>query len=149
MTEQQEATARAHAEAEAAGDLDATMATLDPDPVYELQPIGRRLVGRDGARRYYEWFFANFMPRVAGYEVRSEWVTDEGLGQEYAMWVRTGADPSDAAAPLERFDIIGILLFGRDGLSGERLYASDRLLELMLGPVLADTVPLEPSAPPA
>ena len=47
------AVAHAHAAAEAAGDFAATMATLDDDPVYELQPMGVALRGREMAQRYY------------------------------------------------------------------------------------------------
>jgi SnoaL-like protein len=131
------AVALAHAAAEAAGDLEETMATLDDDPLYELLPRGVALRGRDAARRYYEHFFANVMPRVTGYDLRSEWVTDEGVLQEYTLYV-DGLD-----APGTGHSIIGILTFGDGGkLSGERLYASDALLEFMFGPVLDDAVPL-------
>jgi SnoaL-like domain len=131
------AVALAHAAAEAAGDLDETMATLDDDPVYELLPRGVVLRGRDAARRYYEHFFANVMPHVAGFDLRSEWVTDEGVLQEYTLYV------DGLGAPGTGHSIIGILTFGTNGkLSGERLYASDALLEFMFGPVLDDAVPL-------
>jgi SnoaL-like protein len=143
--DEQLSNALAHAAAEGDGDLEATMATLDAEPVYELQPMGRLLVGRDRARRYYEWFFPNFMPRVAGFEIRNEWVNDDGLAQEYTMWVRAGDDP--AAGPAERFEIIGILLFGETGLAGERLYASEAVLRLMLGPLYDETVPIPSQAP--
>src|SRR5262249_41337696 len=130
------AVAHAHAAAEAAGDLEQTMATLDDDPVYELQPRGVILRGRDAARRYYEHFFANVMPRVTGFELRSEWVTDDGVLQEYTLFV----DGLDAPAG---HSISGILTFGDDAkLSGERLYASDALLEFMFGPVLDEAVPM-------
>ena len=131
------AVALAHAAAEAAGDLDETMATLDDDPVYELLPRGVALRGRDAARRYYEHFFANFMPRITGFDLRSEWVTEEGVLQEYTLFVDGLGEPGAGHS------IIGILTFGDDGkLSGERLYASDALLEFMFGPVLAEAVPL-------
>jgi hypothetical protein len=130
------AVALAHAAAEAAGDLDETMATLDDDPVYELLPRGVVLRGRDAARRYYEHFFANVMPHVTGFDLRSEWVTDEGVLQEYTLYV------DGLGAPGAGHSIIGILTFGENGkLSGERLYASDALLEFMFGPVLDDAVP--------
>jgi hypothetical protein len=127
--------AHAHAAAEAAGDLEATMATLDDDPVYELQPMGRVLRGRDAARQYYEHFFAECQPRITGYELRSEWVNDEGVLQEYVIDIPgLGADP--------RYAIIGILTFGSAGkLSGERIYASDELLHFMFGPLLASAGP--------
>jgi len=131
------AVAHAHAAAEEAGDLDATMATLDDDPVYELQPMGVVIRGRDQAQRYYEHFFAVVMPMMIGYRLRSEWVTDEGVGQEYELMIG-GADGP------RRHAIIGILTFGRDGrLSGERLYASDELLQLFFGPLLDHAVPLD------
>ncbi|HXY90868.1 MAG TPA: nuclear transport factor 2 family protein [Acidimicrobiia bacterium] len=131
------AVAHAHATAEGEGDLEATMATLDDDPVYELMPMGRVLRGRDAARRYYEHFFATCRPRVRGYELRSEWVTDEGVGQEYTLYLR------EQDGSTRRHDIIGILTFGTGGkLSGERIYASDDLIETMLGPLLHEAVPV-------
>jgi hypothetical protein len=131
------AVALAHAAAEGEGDLEETMATLDDDPVYELLPRGVALRGRDAARRYYEHFFANVMPRVTGFDLRSEWITDDGVLQEYTLFVDGLGEPGIGHS------IIGILTFGNDGkLSGERLYASDALLEFMFGPVLAEAVPL-------
>jgi ketosteroid isomerase-like protein len=130
------AVALAHAAAAAACDLDRTMATLNDDPVYELLPRGVVLHGRDAARRYYEHFFTNVMPRVTGFELRSEWVTDDGVLQEYTLFVDGLGEPGTGHS------IIGILTFGNDGkLSGERIYASDALLEFMFGPVLGEAEP--------
>ena len=124
------AVAHAHASAEGSGELAGTLGTLVDNPRFELLPIGVVLEGGDLIRAYYEHFFAHFRQRVAGYSLRSEWVTDEGLGQEYQIQVET---PSGR----RRFDVIGILLFGEDNrLAGERIYASDELLRLMVGPVL-------------
>jgi hypothetical protein len=123
--EQALAVALAHAAAEGSGDLATTLATLNDDPVYEFQPVGRVFRGKDTARRYYEYFFEHFSPLTESFEIRGEWSTPEGLGQE------------------ERHEIIGILLFGPSGLAGERVYASERLLRLMLGPIYDETTPLE------
>ena len=128
-------TARAHAHAEAMGDLEGTLATLCDDPVYELLPLGVVLRGADFTRQYYERFFSECMPRVLGYELRSEWVMDDGLGQEYHLVV----DGPDGA---REHDILGILTFGDAGLlSGERLYASDELLRFLFGPLLDHAEP--------
>jgi hypothetical protein len=81
--------ARSHAAAEGRNDLDVTLATLEGEPVYELQPVGRVLRGKVAARAYYDHFFAHFRPLVQGFELRGEWVTDEGVGQEYVIAVRT------------------------------------------------------------
>jgi len=122
------AIARAHADSETGDDVELTLSTLEPDPVYELQPVGRVLRGMPAARRYYEHFFARFRPLVRAFTLRNEWVTDEGVGQEYVI---TLATPERGE---ERHHVIGILTFGKDALSGERVYASERLLRLMFGP---------------
>ncbi|MGO9876408.1 MAG: hypothetical protein ACLPVY_21750 [Acidimicrobiia bacterium] len=125
------ALALAHAAAEGAMDIEATMATLDENPTYELQPIGIALRGRDVARQYYEHFFVNCYPRITGYALRSEWLGDEGVLQEYTLRL----DNADGTS--SRHDIIGILTFGVAGkLSGERIYASNELIQFMFGPVL-------------
>lgn len=121
--------AHAHADAEARGDLAATLATLDPEPVYEFQPGGRTIRGMEPVRAYYDNFFKSFQPKIASFELRSEWVTDEGLGQEFWLDVRT------PEGSVERHCVMGILLFGERGLAGERIWASDRLLSLMVGEV--------------
>ena len=124
------AVAHAHAAAEADRDIEGTMATLDDDPTYELQPMGRVLRGRESARAYYEHFFANCQPHIRGYELRSEWVCDDGVLQEYTLHI-------DSQGSTSRHDIIGILTFGHSGkLSGERIYASDELIRFMFGPLL-------------
>jgi hypothetical protein len=129
------AAAHAHAAAEGSGDLAGTLGTLDPNPRFELLPIGVVLEGAELIGAYYEHFFAHFQDKVAGFSLRSEWITDEGLGQEYQIMVRT---PEGT----RRFDVIGILLFGEGGrLAGERIYASDELFRLMIGPVLERGVP--------
>jgi hypothetical protein len=121
--------ARAHAAAEARGDVAATLATLEPDPVYELFPVGRSFRGMAETRAYYAHFFAEFLPRVAGHRLRSEWVSDEGVGQEYEIELRAGDGRT------QRHRVIGILTFGREALSGERVWASEPLLRRMFGPV--------------
>ncbi len=113
------------------GDLDGTLATLDPEPVYELLPMGTLLRGGEFVREYYERFFTECMARVVGYELRNEWVMDDGLGQEYVVEV-------DSASGTRRHAILGILTFGDHGLlSGERLYASDEFLHFLFGPLVA------------
>ena len=128
--------AHEHAAAEAGTDIDRVLVTLDPDPVYELQPVGLVFRGMAAARTYYEHFFATFRPTVAGYQLRNEWVADDGVGQEYVIDVR-----ADGGA-IERHAVIGILTFGEAGLSGERLYAGERMLRLMFGPAFDLAEPL-------
>jgi hypothetical protein len=128
--------ARAHAAAEAADDFETTMATLEADPVYELLPKGVALRGRAAAEAYYEYFFSTVKAMVTGYELRNEWINDRGLAQEYLIEFR-----GDGGSR-ERHRVMAVLTFGDAALSGERIYASDRLLELLFGPTLALATPL-------
>lgn len=123
------AIAHRHAAAEAAGDLEATLATLEPDPVYELFPVARRMSGMQRARRYYEHFFANVTPRIRGYQMLGEWRNELGVLQEYDLTVgfRDGRTRD--------FRIMGLLKFGRTALSGERLYADTELLRILFEPL--------------
>jgi SnoaL-like domain len=131
------AVAYAHAQAEADGDMAATLATLEDDPLYEFQPAGVVLRGKEAAERYYDWFFHHVEMQIEGFEVRNEWITDAGLGQEYILRVKL---PDGTR---RRFDLTSILTFGDTKLSGERIYASDELFRHMVGPAYADAVPLE------
>jgi hypothetical protein len=137
------AVALAHAQAETIDDPDTVMATLEDDPIYELQPVGLILRGTELAQRYYDHFFATFKPSVAGFDMRNEWIDDGGVAQEYTIWTTTG--PGGA---LERHEVIGILTFGTTKLSGERVYGTERLLRLMFGPVYDDGVPIDAGTPP-
>jgi hypothetical protein len=136
--------ALAHAQAEALDDPVPVLATLEEDCVYELQPVGIVLEGLELARHYYDHFFASFRPQVAGYSMRGEWHDERGLGQEYTIWTRTGPNGG-----LERHEVIGILTFGHEKLSGERVYGSERLLRLMFGPVLDSGRPIDVGRPEA
>lgn len=126
-----------HAAAEGANDLAGTMATLEGEPVYELYPIGRNLVGMDRARRYYEHFFAEVSPRIQSYRMIAEWTSDEGVLQEYSLTYKP-----DGGAP-RNFRIMGLLKFGQSLLSGERIWASDELLRIMFAPVWDELEPAE------
>jgi hypothetical protein len=129
------ALARRHASSERNGDMATTLATLEPDPLYELEPVGRVLHGMDAARRYYEHFFGTFWSFVEASERRAEWVTDEGMGLENVLRLRL---PDGSR---ERHPVIGILVFGKTALAGERVWGSERLLRLMFGPVYDSSLP--------
>jgi hypothetical protein len=131
------AIARVHAAVETDGDLEATMATLDPDPVYELQPIGLMLRGTDSIRSFYQYLMEHLLPRVVGANLRSEWVGDDGLAQEYTI------DVSMPSGEVECHALIGVLVFGDRGLAGERIWASERMLRMLFGPFYDLAVPID------
>ena len=128
--------AHAHAAAEANGDLDATMATLEAEPVYDFHPVGLRMKGAKLTRRYYEHFFESVGPRIAGFQLLGEWVNELGVLQEYTVRYRY-----DDGRERE-FYIMGLLTFGREKLTGERLYADTEFLGLLFGPVWSELTPI-------
>jgi len=129
------AIAHRHAAAETEGDLAATLATLEPDPVYELYPVGLRMTGLPLARRYYAHFFAHVAPRIAGYEMLGEWINELGVLQEYRVSV------GYEQAPARDFRIMGLLRFGESALAGERLYADTEILRILFEPVWGELEP--------
>ena len=104
------------------------METLEDGARYELLPTGIVFSGRDAARTYYDHFFSTFRPTAVGSELRGEYMSDEGLAQEYTITVR-GPDGTK-----ERFPVVSIFSFGETALSGERVYAEDRFLRMLFGP---------------
>jgi hypothetical protein len=128
--------AHAHAAAEANGDLEATMATLEAEPVYDFHPVGLRMTGAKLTRRYYEHFFANVGPRIAGFALLGEWINELGVLQEYTVRYRY-----DDGRERE-FHVMGLLTFGRERLSGERLYADTEFMRLLFEPVWNDLTPI-------
>jgi hypothetical protein len=128
--------ARRHAQAEAEDDMAATLATLEPQPAYEFFPAGRGFSGLPATRRYYRHFFEFVRPRIAGYTLHGEWLGPDGLAQEYSLQVR-GDD-----GRVGEHRMIGILLFGRTALAGERMYGSEELFRLLVGPMWDELAPI-------
>ena len=107
-TEQLIEIAHAHAQSEADDDIDTTLATLEDDPVYELQPMGLAFRGRDAAKVYYDYFFSTVKPMIAGYELRGEWTSDQGVAQEYVINFRLddGTEESHAVMSVLTFGLV-------------------------------------------
>lgn len=122
-----------HSGAEGAGDMAGTMKTLEANPVYDFYPMGRRMTGTERVRRYYEHFFAEVQPRIAGFEMIAEWIGDAGVNQEYTVRYRFDD------GRVKSFRILGILTFGETKLSGERLYADEEFFRILIGPVWSET----------
>ncbi|WP_028222566.1 hypothetical protein [Paraburkholderia oxyphila] len=132
--------ARRHIHAESVGDFETTLATFESEPVFELFPVGLRMKGFDATRRYYRHFFDTVAPRFVPECTLShgEWLGDSGLTQEFSVTYRS-SDASERA-----FRVIGILTFGKEGLTGERIYADEALLKLMFAPVWDELEVIEP-----
>jgi len=112
------------------------MATMISEPVFEFHPPGGRLVGGARIRRHYEQFIARFMTLVEGTTLLGEWVNETASVQEYEIHLRIDGKR-------ETHGVVAVLYASGDRLGGERLYGSERLLKLMLGPMLAELEPFK------
>lgn len=124
-----------HVVAETGDDLDALMATLVQDPVYEFHPCGLTMRGQDTVRRFYSQFFENFVAMRHSYELLSEWVSEESVAQEYDIALRVDGE-------VEHFRVIGVLYAQGELLGGERVYASERFVRLLTGALFEELEPL-------
>lgn len=124
------ATAHRHAEAEGAGDLDALLATMDAEPIYEFFPVRRRFCGMRQTRRFYEHFIAHVSRRIRNAELIGQWVGPSGVVEEYEMLIQA-ADADETTS----HRIVALLKFGSDGLAGERMHADEALLRVLCGPL--------------
>jgi hypothetical protein len=70
------------------------------------------------------------------YALLGEWVNETSVAQEYDVSL-------DVEGIVETHRVLGILQYGERGLlGGERVYASERFIRLMTGPVFASLTPL-------
>jgi len=125
-----------HAELEAKGDLESLLATLAPDPVYEFHPLRRCMRGDDRVRRFYEQFCTRFLSLRSDFSLIAEWVSLDSVAQEYEISLRVDGG-------IEHFRVLGILYARGDRLGGERVYASERFIRLLTGPLFDELEPLE------
>ena len=124
-----------HARLEAERKLEPLMQTLVRQPVYEFYPLGMRMGGADQVRRYYRQFFSDFMAKVAGYELREEWVNERSVAQEYDITL-------DVHGAHETHRVLGVLYASGHLLGGERIYGSERVIRLMLGDLFDELKPI-------
>lgn len=130
--EQTYTVATRHAELEARGDLEGTMATLVDPPRYEFHPLGLVMSTTLQVHRYYEHLLGSFVPMTRGYELLEEWVNETSLAQEYSITLGTPEGE-------ETHRVIGVLFIDEASkanggrLGGERIFASERCSRLMVG----------------
>jgi hypothetical protein len=124
-----------HAQLEAGTDLDPLLATLAANPVYEFHPLRRCMRGDDLVRRFYAHFFEHFVALRESYALLEEWVTERSVAQEYEVALRV-----DGAT--ERFRVLGVLYARGELLGGERVYASERFIRLLTGPLFDELEPI-------
>lgn len=119
-------------------DLEATMAILVDEPVFEIFPANLRLSGQANVRRYYANYFAVASDRIGG-EVVDAFVSDNSVCLEMKMRYET------APGKVEHFRIIAVQPVEGERFTGERLYGDERLFRLMFPePIWSLFEPIEP-----
>lgn len=109
----------AHAEPEFAIDLDAIMATVVDDPMYEFHPLGFRIEGVAAVREMYARLLPVYMATVRRAELRCKSYGDDFIIAEYKFMIR---QPGNVWLPAYR---MGIMEFAEDGrVTSERDYFS-------------------------
>lgn len=121
--------ARRHAQAEAAGDFEATLATLVAEPEYTFFPAARRFRGMQATRRFYRHFFDHVQPRIERYTMHGEWTGEPGVIHEVTLYLR------EPVGDCTEHRMLAILTFDPSGMTGERMYGSDELLRFLAGPL--------------
>ena len=134
--EQVEALAMRHGELEAECDFEPLMATLIDEPIFEFHPPGGALIGGDTLRRYYRRFLDEFMPLVESTAMLGATASEDAAVHEYQICLRVDGE-------LQYHQVVAVLYASGDLLGGERLYGSEALLKLMLGPMIAELKPID------
>jgi hypothetical protein len=130
---------RAHSAAEARLDVEGTLATMEAPYFYEVWPPGLRMEGLEQARRYYTYHFETLRPRIIGMDRIGDWEGDDGIVIE--RYVNVRADDGR----VEKFRVIAVQAFGSKRIAGERMYADERFLRMVFGPMLdSDFKPVKP-----
>ena len=117
-----------HAEREGLQDMEGVMATLGENPVYQYPTLGKQFSGREKSQQFYQHFFANFSPNVVDYVLINQWVNETSVTQEYDMTLSFDGVK-------ENHRVLGVLFVVGDKLGGERVYASEKVIRRMTGPL--------------
>jgi hypothetical protein len=115
-----------HARHEYASDIEATMATVSDNPVWEFHPLGLRAEGRDAVRAVYELEFAHIFPNTIGSTLRLGCFTERGLLRELSLRLRApdGSEVTGLAVIAMEFESNGLIC-------AERAYASGAEVDLI------------------
>ena len=129
--------ARDYADFVSRGDLDGVLSILEPEPVFDLYPIARRFSGKNKIRRYFQHFFKEVQPRISAFTPCSELIGEGKIAHEYDI---TMMIPSAEAPSSHR--VFAMIIFGSDRVNGERIYADEKMLRLLIGPLWNSLEPI-------
>jgi carboxymethylenebutenolidase len=115
---------QAHLEAEVALDVDATMATMSANPIWECVPLNFRATGADAVRELYNRVIANYIPRLKNFE---ELTTSIGENQAVVEHMFTMEMPDGSTATGHH---LAVALMEDGEMVGERVYFDSRVEKL-------------------
>lgn len=119
-----------HEKAEFDLDLDATLATLVDNPVYELPSLGWHIAGRDAVRETYRRMLHGSDERNIWADKRVHAISDNSLSREAYVYL----DTEDGRVTGQYFVV---MVFEGDKIAGERMYMDSTYAKVMadiLGP---------------
>ncbi|MBO0852919.1 MAG: hypothetical protein J2P18_04050 [Nocardia sp.] len=125
-----EALLAAHEKAEFDLDLDATLATLVDNPMYEFPSLGWHIEGRDAVRETYNRMLHGSDERNIWADKRVHAISDNSLSREAYVYL----DGPDGRVTGQYFVVME---FEGDKIAGERMYMDTTFAALMaqiLGP---------------
>ena len=124
-----------HARVESQKHLDELMDTLVAEPVYEFLTQGLMLRGGARVRRYYQQFFDDYMSQITGGQRLGQWGDETAIAREDAIEIAGRNGP-------EVHRVMSVLFAEGDRLGGERIYASDRVVKMMVGEMFGELEPI-------
>jgi hypothetical protein len=115
-----------HLLAEQRVDIDAVMATVAPEAIYESHPMGIVMQGHVAIREYYERSLAKYMATVRRSGYRYKWYGGHSIVLEVAVSIRQ-PDGSWGSS----FRMGAIEFDGRGRVTSERAYMAGAQLDLL------------------
>ncbi|GAB1811964.1 nuclear transport factor 2-like protein [Mycobacterium sp. MUNTM1] len=146
--EQMEELLAIHEMAEFNLDIDATMATLVENPIYELPALNWHIEGQDAVRETYRRLLHGGDVRNMWAEKRTHAIADGSLCREAYVYV----DTDEGVRVTGRYNVV--MDFEGDKIAGERMFMDATFAKAMaeiLGPDFGDVPgvsPLDEKSPP-
>lgn len=123
LTAKQLEVIHAHAAAEFANDVEATMATVCENPWYELVGLGLLLEGREAVREWYRRSLPAMTEREVVGEPRVDGIAPDTMMSEYYVCVTVGG-------VVTKCRCLAVISLEGDLFKGERIYSDPFLSEL-------------------
>jgi hypothetical protein len=122
--EQIVAVSKPHGIAEYSRDLEATMATVGPNPYWEYHPMGLALVDREAVAVQYQIMFDHVLPNIVSETLRSRTFGENFSVVEQKIRLNIDGEESDSYFTV-------VVSVDENYVIGERVYNSGPLVALL------------------